>query len=58
MQLLIRPAIRDSGSTMVMGGSAIVDSSADMQLHQQQAQCPALAAAAADMATSATTAPT
>ena len=54
--LLIRPAIRDSGSALVMGGTASVDSSADKQLCQQQARCPALAVVAADWAAIASTA--
>ena len=50
MQLLICVAIHNSGSALAMGGTAIGDSNADKQLHQQQARCPARAVPAADWA--------
>ena len=56
-QLHICLPSRDTGSPLGMGGPAIVEREADTQLCQQQARCPPLAVAAADRATSASTAP-
>jgi len=58
MQLHICLLLRDSGSTLTMGGTAIAFQEADKQLHQQQARCPALAVVAAEWASEASTART